>query len=594
MKKGCYAVTVLRCYGSGIRVPPNSLTANTLTACLRALGVVLFIAIFTGSASATDVYRFLDTTTAPVTIVGINGVFKRALSPFRTQEVFDLPVQTGAATLSFSIGQQPVAAAGTVRFEIEFERGDRWLPLYQKDLSEPGWVDERVALPADLGKTRLRFRRKLLSGPVERAQKSAFGDPVLLPAEPARRPSVILISLDTLRADRLGLAGHKNARTPVLDAFAKSGVWYTDAYSPSAWTLPSHASLLYGRSVHSIPSRPLGTPTKPYPLAHAQSLAEILRASGYLTAGFTGGGYLSPNFGFERGFDTYFSFPQLKADKWTCAPQRFDGPEVFRRGTAWLRDRGSAPFFLFLHTYDVHDRCPFQEVTKGRDAIPWDDLDDTAHARLLAYYDDLIAETDTRVGALLAEIDALGLRDNTIIVITSDHGELFNEHGERGHGCKPLYEPLIRVPLLIRYPARLEPRAPGRAPVGLVDVAPTILNLLGLPQPDSMTGAPLPGFGAADTTRPVLAACDNDVVVRQGGLKLIATKDAPDRRKLFDLTHDPGETDNLFTARHAEMDPLLGLAEQHWAESLAAEPKSAAHELDAETRERLRALGYEP
>jgi arylsulfatase A-like enzyme len=267
---------------------------------------------------------------------------------------------------------------------------------------------------------------------------------------------------------------------------------------------------------------------------------------------------------------------------------------VFRHATAWLRDRGRAPFFLFLHTYDVHDRCPFQEHTNVRAFVPWDDLDAAGTARLLSYYDDLIAETDTRIGTLLAEIDALGRREDTIIVITSDHGELFNEHGDRGHGCKPLYDPLVRVPLLIRYPAGFEPRAPGRSPVGIVDVAPTILKLLGLPQPATMTGAPLPGFGTEEQPRPVVVACNDYVAVRHGSLKLMATKDAPDQNKLFDLTHDPGETDNLFSGRRAETDPLLGLAQQHWAESLVAEPKSAPHELDAETKERLRALGYEP
>lgn len=586
MKEGFYGVRVLRCYGSEIRVPPNSLTANTLTPFL----VAVFIAVLTGTAHATEVYRFLDKTKAPVTTMGINGVFKRVLNPFLTAEIFELPPQQGTSTLSFSIGLQETQSRGTVRFAIELERDGEWQAIFGKDLSESGWVDERVELPA--GTPRLRVDRTILAGTKELGQKSAFGDPVLLPPDVAQRPSVILISLDTLRADRLGLAGRTEARTPVLDAFGKSGVWYTQAYSPSAWTLPSHASLLYGLNLAAVPIRASQPGKPPAPHADALSVAEILHRAGYLTAGFTGGGYLAPSFAFDRGFDTYYAFPQNKTDLTTCAPQRFDGPEVFRRGTEWLRARGRAPFFLFLHTYDVHDRCPFQRKTKGTLDQPWDTLDGADHARLLAYYDDLIAETDTRVGVLLRELDSLGLRDNTLVIITSDHGELFNEHQQRGHGCSnTLFEELIRVPLLMRYPRRIKPR-PEERPVSLIDVAPTILTLLDLPPAPTMTGGPLPGVGNGnDSTRPVLIACDQQVAVRQGALKLIASTKPKGPTWLFDVERDPGEKQSLFTPEQAE--PLLRIAAEHW-KSASVAPPSEPRDLDPETKERLRALGYNP
>jgi arylsulfatase A-like enzyme len=561
---------------------------------LRILAVATFIAVLIGTASAAEVYRFVDKSAALATAFEVNGLVKRALNPIRSQEIFELPPQNGTATLYFAIGQEPVAVPGSVSFDVELERGGNWLPLYQKEMSQPGWIEERITLPADLGKARLRFRRRLISGPVERAQKSAFGDPVLIPAVTEKRPSVILISLDTLRADRLGLAGNKGARTPVLDAFARSGIWYTQAYSPSAWTLPSHASLLYGLSLAGIPHRKLyPPPTDPPP--KEVSIAEVLRAAGYLTAAFTGGGYLAPNFGFDRGFDTYFAFPQPNVTPGTCVPERFDGPEVFQRGTEWLRERGQAPFFLFLHTYDVHDRCPFQRTTNGRQALAWDDLDAEGYTRLLSYYDDLIAEADARVGALLSEIDRLGLRDNTVVIITSDHGELFNEHGKRGHGCMTLYDGLIRVPLLIRYPARLAPRAPGRDPVGLVDVAPTILELVGVKQPDSMTGAPLPGVGAGEGgTRPVLVSCDDEIAVRQGELKLIASKANAGTRQLFNIANDPAENENVMEGQKEQARSMLNLVEEHAKISDAPTPAETPREIDAETKERLRALGYEP
>lgn len=588
MSAGCYVGRLLGCYVSdpGTFFRPNNLTTNNLTTCIFAAWVIAL-----GSSAQAQVYRFLDHSTVPVTTMGIHGVFKRVLNPFRTAEIFELPHQQGASTLSFSIGQQATTSGGTVRFEIELEREGTWQQIYAKDLSAAGWVDERLTLPADA--QRLRLRRKLLAGTKEQAEKSAFGDPVLLPADIAKRPSVILISLDTLRADRLGLAGRSEARTPVLDAFGKSGVWYTHAYSPSAWTLPSHASLLYGLMLPTIPARLSQPGQPPPPHADAVSIAEILRAAGYLTAGFTGGGYLAPSFAFDRGFDTYYAFPQNKTDMTTCAPQRFDGPEVFRRGTEWVRERGRAPFFLFLHTYDVHDRCPFQNKTRGNINAPWDDLDTADHARLLAYYDDLIAETDTRVGAFLRELDVLGLRDSTLVIITSDHGEFFNEHDLRGHGCRnTLFEDGIRVPLLIRYPSRVKPGGSNDRPVSLVDVAPTILTLLDLPPAPTMTGMPLPGFGPAnDGTRPVLIACDNDVAVRQGALKLITSNDPSKRQWLFDVERDPGEKKNLFTPEQAE--PLLRIAAEHWKRSSVA-PQGEPHDLDPDTKERLRALGYDP
>lgn len=574
-KKGCSAFTPS---------PVRRRTANTLTAFLS-------IAALASGAPAAEVYRFLDTTTVSVTSMGIDGVYKRVLNPFRSAEIFALPKWEGTPTLSFSIGQQPTPSGGTIRFEIEVERDGKWVPIYAKDLSEPKWIDERITLPADT--PRVRLRRKMLSGTKEQAEKSAFGDPVLLPPRPTKRPSVILISLDTLRADRLGLHGYKPARTPVLDAFGKSGIWYTHAYSPSAWTLPSHASLFYGFSLPSVPLRTDVASKHRATYSQAPALAEILRGAGYLTAGFTGGGYLAPSFAFDRGFDTYYAFPQNHADKDGCTPQRFDGPEVFRRGTEWLRDRGRAPFFLFLHTYDVHDRCPFQPKDLPSN-LPWIRLDDAGYARLLAYYDDLIAETDARVGTFLAELDALGLRDGTLVIITSDHGELFKEHGQEGHSCNnDLYEPLVRVPLMMRFPSRIKPAPPRPEPVALVDVAPTILQLLGVPQPSTMSAAPLPGLrrDVPESARAVLVTCDHQVAVRQGALKLIASQKPTDPPRLFDIERDPGEKENLYTPEKAA--PLQRIAEQHWKDA-SLTPPEAPREIDPETKERLRALGYNP
>jgi arylsulfatase A-like enzyme len=446
-------------------------------------------------------------------------------------------------------------------------------------------VDERVSLPADdLNGARLSLRRTLVSGPAARIRKSAWGDPVLLWNERKKPRAAILISIDTLRADRVGLYGYPSARTPALDALGHDGIWYAQAYSPSTWTLPSHASLLFGNFIEVIAATPSTTPPR-------ESLAEVLRAEGYLTAGFTGGGYVSPNLSFDRGFDTYFAFKAPTVTD-SCQPDRFDGEPVFRRATAWLRDRGQSPFFLFVHTYEVHDRCPFGKLTpKG--FVPWPRVPEQNRERLLAFYDDLIAGADQRIAGLLAELDALGLAEGTIVAVTSDHGEFFSEHGMRGHGnrAKP-YEEIGRVPLIFRYPARFKARGAVREPVSLIDVAPTILSLLGVAPPTSMRGDVLPGLGRAyfSRPRPVYVVSDNILAVRQDNLKLITSKQKQFPDELYDLEKDPTEQRNLFIEEPAAAS-LIKLADDFW-EAHSPTPVELP-DLDPETKERLRALGYE-
>ena len=166
-------------------------------------------------------------------------------------------------------------------------------------------------------------------------------------AEKPPPPSVILISIDTLRADRLGSYGAVTNETSTLDRVAKQGIVYERAYSPSSWTLPSHRSMLTGRYPADVST-------------DTQSVAEIFRAGGYATAAFTGGGVVSERWGFDRGFDTFYAYEHPSAPSEFCPPGRFDGAEVFKRARAWLHDSGPQPFFLFIHTYVVHDRCELQ------------------------------------------------------------------------------------------------------------------------------------------------------------------------------------------------------------------------------------------
>jgi len=322
----------------------------------------------------------------------------------------------------------------------------------------------------------------------------------------------------------------------------------------------------------------------------------LLRRAGYLTAGFSGGGYLATTFGFSRGFDTYYAFEQAKIPPGTCPPERLDGREVFARANAWLRDRGRAPFFMFLHTYDIHDRCPFRTAEQPM-SEPWSLQADQDQQPLLAFYDDLIASTDGLIGGLVTELAQLGLTDSTLIVVTGDHGEFFAERGYRGHGCdlKP-YEQLVRVPLVIRYPRAVPARGEIRDPVSLIDIAPTILALLGVPIPADMRGSVLPGVGldARHQQQAVYVVCDDKVVVRDGPIKLITSQSGAFPDELYDLGTDPAEANNLATDA-ARLAPVKALA-KGFEQSLPAPQKTspaADRQLDEGTRERLRALGYQ-
>jgi arylsulfatase A-like enzyme len=251
---------------------------------------------------------------------------------------------------------------------------------------------------------------------------------------------------------------------------------------------------------------------------------------------------------------------------------------------------------MFLHTYDVHDRCPFRSANQAP-SEPWSLQPDQDHQPLLAFYDDLIASTDGLVGGLVTELAKLGLAETTLIVVTGDHGEFFAERGYRGHGCdlKP-YEPLVRVPLIMRYPSAIPARGEIGEPVSLIDVAPTILALLGVPIPADVRGTVLPGVGldARHRQQPVYVVCDDKVMVRDGPTKLITSRSAAFPDELYDLGTDPGEVKSV-TADTARLAPVKTLANA-FQQSLPAPQKTSAapdRQLDEGTKERLRALGYQ-
>jgi len=536
-------------------------------------------------------------------VMNIDGELRWVLPWLGPEQRFPLVDAPTRPILTFAAG---LKGRRIVRFEVLLEpkQGDQ-ISLYAKEVDREGWHEERIDLSdRDLNGSTLVFRRTVLKGFEEPPPYGAWANPTLLPAAPAKRPSVILVSLDTLRADRVGAYGREGARTPALDQLAGAGVQYQRAYAPSTWTIPSHASLFYGAYLPDTPGVLRETRQVPQTAELPdRPIAEILRGVGYLTAGFTGGGFLGYPWDFSRGFDTYFSYSQVVGTAPLCGPQRFDGPEVFRRATEWLRRSHGAPFFLFVHTYDVHDRCPFfQPDIVTPDAKPFyggPSVDRADHQKVSDYYDQMIEETDRRLAGLLAAVDALGLRDDTLVIVISDHGEGFSEHGLSAHGCdmKP-YEELARVPLLVRFPGRAPAGERVAAPVSLIDVVPSILALLGLPREPKMAGGVLPGLGLPSTpgpSEPVYDHCGAVLAVWRGQHKLITWRDRRQSDEIYDLSQDPNERTNLGSS-----DPnaaaLAADAEAFWKTALIQPNAPATNaqkpELDDATRQRLRDLGY--
>jgi choline-sulfatase len=302
-------------------------------------------------------------------------------------------------------------------------------------------------------------------------------------AEPA---NIVLITLDTTRADRVGFLGSKRGLTPNMDALARKAVVFTRAYSQVPLTTPSHATILTGTYPQFNHVSDLGSPLAkglPY-------LPEILRQHGYHTAAFVGSQVLDPKSasapGFDRGFDSYdaqFHARRTGEDRYHSLERR--GMAVVEDALAWLNQHPRGPFFLWLHFYDPHDPYDPPPPFKARYAT--------------SPYDGEIAYVDSAVGRLLAALHTRGLFRQTLLVVVADHGEAFGEHGELSHGLF-LYDDTLHVPLLIKLPGARAHHLLVGSRVGLVDIAPTLLQEVGIALPPTIQGASLLEVMKGDTS----------------------------------------------------------------------------------------------
>ena len=398
---------------------------------------------------------------------------------------------------------------------------------------------------------------------------------------PSRKPNILIVSIDTLRADRVGSYGYAAAKTPTLDGLAARGLRFAQATTVAPLTLPAHASLFTGTfpTFHGV--RDNGQ----FYLGDEQTtLAEVLKGQGYRTGGFVSAFVLDRRWGIAQGFDTYFDNFDLSKYELAAgidAAQR-PGNEVVDQATVWLREKSEQPFFGWVHMYDPHSPYAAPEAYAAR--FP---------RTMEGAYDAEVAFADAQLGRLL---DALGdARERTIVVVTGDHGESLGEHQEQQHGFF-VYDATTQVPLIMTGPG-IQPRAPADQ-VRIVDIMPTVLDAAGVAVPPAVQGQSL--MPAARGERLDLLALSESwypryhygwselTAVRDGRYKFIA---AP-RRELYDLQTDPGEHTNLADSnpqRVAALERALGEIASRTASSSKTQ---APQPVDPDVEERLRALGY--
>jgi arylsulfatase A-like enzyme len=423
----------------------------------------------------------------------------------------------------------------------------------------------------------------------------------LCACSPPAIENVVLISIDTLRPDHVGIYGAERDLTPVLDALGAGGVVFDQAVAQAPWTIPSHATMLASQYPSALGVGPYANPGK---LSDAAvTLAEVFRERGFATAAITGG-YVSPELGFDQGFDSF--------------RETLDTPPMAYTVTyadEWLDHRDLArPFFLFLHTFEVHQYeppakfrrlvRPYEGPLSALDSVPAFVQDPANQERVRALgaedwrylrdrYDACLASVDSEIGRLLEVLEARGLRESTLVVVTSDHGEEFGEHGGSGHGYT-LYDENLRVPLLLSHPSLPALRVAEQ--VRLLDLAPTIAELAGLPIPPPWQGTSLvPLLSGSALALPAFAEHAHRPMkaVRAAGAKYVVEARGP-RRLLFDLARDPAERTDLAgagAARERELcEALHRFVETNAAgERLVPVPDAA---IDPSLRAVLERLGY--
>ena len=388
--------------------------------------------------------------------------------------------------------------------------------------------------------------------------------------------NVIVVSIDTLRRDHLSVYGYDRQTSPNLDAFSKDATLFDTAISQAPSTTPSHASLF----------------TSLIPIAHGafvsrksairsdvKTMAEILHENGFKTASFNGGAQMSSVFGFGRGFDIYKSF--TGAD---YTQERFK--DRVHEGIEWLEQNKKDKFFLFLHSYDIHhpyapdpqNLALFKDPAYSGPVTPPIDanfllsvnrkrrtITEADREFIVSAYDAEIRGADEGFGELIEYLRKTGLYDKTIIVFSSDHGEEFNEHGWVGWHSHSLYDELLRVPLLIKFPTQLFAGTKISQQVRNIDMLPTVLDVLGVSALSTFQGRTLMRLvqGKDDSKIPTYAISQKDGRGRTVPTSVRTTEWKLTNKRLFDLKQDPREKKNV-----AEQHPEVVVQLKEWRDEI--------------------------
>ncbi|MBN2053941.1 sulfatase-like hydrolase/transferase [bacterium] len=439
----------------------------------------------------------------------------------------------------------------------------------------------------------------------------------------AAQPNVLLIMIDALRADFLGCYGHPKNLSPHIDQVAMESVLFENTFSQSSWTRPSTATIftsLYP-STHQTYRKPDILP------GSVVTLAEVLADNGYYCVGYANNINIAPKFNFQQGFHEYhylapdyFFFASADSSQLgyygvlRLIRERFlfkdkkvnhyyqDAEVLNKNGIQWLEENQSkGRFFMFMHYMETHDpyfRHPYDgtgyaRVSMGDPAMTW-------REPFIEAYESEVQFVDQHLGKLFDRLRAMGLYDQTMIVITADHGEEFYEHKGWWHGTS-LYDEQIKVPLIIKLP---ESDLAGRRVDGLarlLDIAPTIFGRIGIPKPETMQGhLLLPPFSIPMTTDAVFAEEDFEgnviKILRTRDWKLLRSNEGNPRglppAELYDLSKDPGEMQNLYNNEYGkvlELDPLL---KSHIDEAYSKMVAREQTDIDEELRAQLETLGY--
>jgi len=412
------------------------------------------------------------------------------------------------------------------------------------------------------------------------AALTAFPAAAQMPAKPAL--NVVLITIDTLRADHIGCYGYKQIKTPNIDGLAADGTRFERALAVVPVTLPSHSTMLTGTypmlsGIHDFSGNKL-SPQQP-------TLAAVLKQSGYSTGAVIGSAVLDSRFGLNRGFDFYYDhFEFSRLEEANLDEMERPGNVVADLALDWLGKNSSKKFFLWMHLYDPHyPYRPPEPYSREYAAHP---------------YDGEIAFADEQVGRILRFLKEKGLYRNTLIVLSGDHGESLGEHGEKTHGFF-VYNATMHVPLIIRLPAGAAPRTVSD-PVSLVDLMPTVLAAIGLEIPSQVQGRSLlpqlrgdkpdlPRQLYGETFLPRLHFNWSELRATENAKYHFI--DAP-KPELYDLAKDPGEEHNLASDKKAVAEEMRSKLTALIREYSAGKEMAEKTGLDPALMERLKSLGY--